>query len=159
MKFSAGLSVALAVVVSGTALIMNPPKATVFELRTLELQFLNQRRSFYRPLVFGKILENRPSVYLSHYLENISYGLDINYYFFASHPRERAGFSEGQHIPALLLPLFLIGLVYQLAKKRFAPSIYFLTSLGIISFFTPFDTYALILYPYFVVTSFIWLIQ
>lgn len=152
-----GMGILIAFVACGTALILRPPTDSIFSFKGVEIHFLNQRRSFYPSVLLGKLFENKVSVYYSHYLTNISYGLDPNFYFFASHPRERVGFSEYQRLPLWLFPLFLFGIFKLLAKGQYLLVVYFLTSLAIISFFVPFDKYAFILYPFFILSSFTWL--
>ncbi len=152
------VGVLISIVVCGIIVMLNPPHDTVFTIYEEEIHFLNQRRSFYPNKLLGKLLENKVSVYFSHYLTNISYGLDPNFYFFASHPRERAGFSEHQRLPLWLFPLSLAGLFMQLTNGKYILVIYFLASLLIISFFAPFDNYAFVLYPFFILAPFTWLI-
>lgn len=149
----------IAGIVCGLALIGQPPKDTIFSLAPGELQLINQRRSYYSNQVIGKLLENKITVYVSHYVTNLSYGLDPNFYFFASHPRERAGYPEYLRLPLWLLPFFLVGLVRQLSKRALAPTVYFLVSLGVIAFFKPFDTYAFVLYPFIILSACTWLID
>lgn len=160
MRFSRLLiGILLAVIACGGAVIINPPKKTILDFRETELGLLNQRRSFYPSNFLGKLLENKFGVYSSHYLTNISYGLDINFYFFASHPRERLGYTEFQRLPVWLLPFFLFGIFTQLKRHHYVLTVYYFTSLFIVSFFVPFDNYAYVLYPFFILSSFSWLIK
>lgn len=43
--------------------------------------------------------------------QNFFETIDINQYFFASHPRERVGFREFEKFPYIFLPFFIIGII------------------------------------------------
>lgn len=85
---------------------------------------LNQRH-FHYAADLGGIYQNKLSVYIynniapfSHQLEsNIFSTLDLNLYFFASHPRERSGIEEFNKYPSLFLPFFIIGSLFLGAKR------------------------------------------
>lgn len=46
------------------------------------------------------------------YQQNLFYNWDPNLYFFSSHPLERTGVDEFSKFSSLLLPFFIIGLIY-----------------------------------------------
>lgn len=100
-----------------------------------------KRQNFYAE-GFGKLYRNRIGIY---YFENINSPLfkiqrnlfsniDMNLYFFASHPRERGGLIEFEKYLYIFLPIFLYG-VYEVAKQRkFILGYYFISALLISSF-------------------------
>lgn len=146
----AGIIAVTAVVIS---LLAIKPKSNIFRIGPNELYFINQTRAYY-PTTVGKYFQNKLHLYLGHYLQNISYGLDVNYYFFGSHPRERAGHTETKWLSSLLLPFFIFGLFRQFKNRHYEFTIYFLTALGIISIFD-FDQLAFLLIP-FVLFNTLW---
>lgn len=50
------------------------------------------------------------------YLQNVSYTVDPNLYFFRSHPREKSGIDEYEKYSPFVLPLFIIGVVFILVN-------------------------------------------
>lgn len=130
------------------SLILIKPTSTIFSFKPGELFSLNERRGEYPHPLIGKIFENKISQYFYHYQTNIFYGLDINYYFFGSHPRERAGYSEFNRLPWWLLPFFILGVYWQVKHRQYELIIYFLITLLTISFFNT-DIYSFLLLPFF----------
>lgn len=64
---------------------------------------------YYFP--FAHWLEERPeSIIFYNILENTSKVIDVNYYFFASHPRETTESGSSEKFTYLLLPFLIIGL-------------------------------------------------
>lgn len=55
---------------------------------SLDLYYLNQRRSFYPHPLLGKIFENKLVIILNKVQDPIFRVLDLNRYLFSSHPRE-----------------------------------------------------------------------
>lgn len=56
-------------------------------------------------------LEARPEILIFYKLQtNISEVVDPNLYFFANHPRERAGLKEYEMFPYILIPFFIFGI-------------------------------------------------
>lgn len=96
-----------------------------------EIFQINQRRSYY-PLSVGRIFENRPTLTIYKFNRNLSYNLDPNLYFFATHPRERSGIAEFKKYSFLLFPFFIIGIISLIIKKN-TFLITYLTSATIIS--------------------------
>jgi len=87
------------------------------QLLTPEDQVRLNERHFYYSQELGAIFLNRK---ILNYYKNYSLlvyklerdlfsNLDLNLYFFASHPRERAGVSEFEKFPPFLFPFFMIG--------------------------------------------------
>ncbi|MBI2596857.1 hypothetical protein HYW41_01760 [Candidatus Daviesbacteria bacterium] len=104
---------------------------SIFRYSTLEIQQLNKRHEFYANGL-GKIYTNRISLSyfkdfnlpISKLQRNFFGNLDPNQYFFASHPRERAGVEEFQKYIPLFLPFFVIGLLYSIHVPLLALLIY-----------------------------------
>lgn len=59
---------------------------------------------------YGIMYHYRIEPMLANYEENLFENMDVNGYFFASHPRERGGFNEYPKFYGIFLPFFLIGL-------------------------------------------------
>lgn len=128
-------------------------KEVIFKILPEEIFQINTRRSYYKNKFLGKILENKITLYFYKYQKNFFQGLDINYYFFANHPRERAGVKEYEKFPWVCLPVFLIGLFWQIKKKMFLLLFYFFSCLAIFSFFN-LDRFSYLLFPFFVICFF-----
>lgn len=77
---------------------------------------------------------------ISKYLRNISYAIDPNLYFFASHPREKSGIDEFEKFPPILLPFFILGFLYYLVnlQKNKLLSTYLILSMIVTGFLTPY---------------------
>lgn len=128
---------------------------TIFKLNSEDIQQINTRRSYYSNQTLGKIFENKPGFFLDKYKENFFQGLDLNYYFFANHPRERAGVEEKEKIYWIWLPIFLIGFIWSLKKSFLLPSLIFLAILSFVSIFAGADGFNLILVPFFIINIYL----
>jgi len=92
-------------------------------------------RTFWIPAAHW--LENRrESIAFFRILDNISYVVDPNLYFFANHPRQRVGIKEFEKFPYILTPFFVIGLfqLFRSEKDRPFLSVMIMVPLVIISF-------------------------
>lgn len=127
---------------------------TIFKLNPEDIQQINARRSYYSNQTLGKIFENKPGFFLDRYKENFFQGLDPNYYFFANHPRERAGTAEKEKIYWFWLPVFLIGFAWSLKNSILLPDLIFLGILAIAGFFSKIDNFNLFLVPFFLLNIF-----
>lgn len=106
-------------------------------------QILKQdKRHLFYSAELGKLYTNKISLYyytrlsepLARLQRNLFSNLDINLYFFGSHPRERAGVEEFEKYFFLILPFFLIG-VFSVIKKRYLNlGLYFLAVLPMSAF-------------------------
>ncbi|MDP2860303.1 MAG: hypothetical protein Q8N98_01155 [bacterium] len=68
---------------------------------------------------FNRWIEKRPeAIAVSNFGENFFESIDLNLYFFANHPRERAGVWEFEKLPFLFLPFFLYGLFLIVSSSR-----------------------------------------
>lgn len=88
---------------------------------------LDQRNRYYSKdlgeLFLNKYVLNyyqNYNPYISKFQHNFFANLDPNLYFFASHPRERAGINEFEKFPSFYFLFFLLGIIYilQLQPKR-----------------------------------------
>lgn len=92
---------------------------SIFRNSALDIQQLNKRHEFYANGL-GKVYTNRISLTyfnkfnlpLSKLQSNFFGNLDLNLYFFASHPRERLGVEEFEKYLPIFLPFFLLGFLY-----------------------------------------------
>lgn len=102
---------------------------------------INDRHYFYFENL-GKLYNNKISIYLYNNIlptwykfeENLFSVIDLNLYFFNSHPREREGVEEFKKYPFLLIPFFLIGLVYLVNKRAKLVLVYAATTILINGF-------------------------
>jgi hypothetical protein len=125
-------------------------KRLIWPLKNEEVLMINQRRSFYKNSFIAKSLENKANFVLTKYKKNLFQVLDPNYYFFASHPRERAGVNEIKKFPWVSLFLFLPG-VYLLVKNKESLILFFSLSLVfLISFFEKIDQPSFFVCPFVV---------
>ncbi len=111
----------LLLLVLGVILLMGEFDNTLLTTSPTETSILNQRHG-YLAEGLGKIFTNK---YVLHfyklqeygtatgkYLQNVFYSLDPNLYFFRSHPREKAGIDEYNKYSPIVLPLFVIGVLF-----------------------------------------------
>jgi len=129
--------------------------STIFKTNPEDIYQINTRRSYYPNQLLGKVFENKFTFFLDKYKENIFQGLDLNYYFFANHPRERAGVEEKEKIYWIWLPIFLIGFIWSLKKSFLLPSLIFLAILSFVSIFAGADGFNLILVPFFIINIYL----
>lgn len=128
---------------------------TIFKVTPEDIQQINTRRSYYPSQFFGKIFENKLVFYLDRYEKNFFQGLDLNFYFFANHPRERAGAAEEEIFFWFWLPIFLIGFWGSLKKCFLLPNLIFLIFLSVIGFFAKVDNFIIVLTPFLAVNLFL----
>ncbi len=101
----------------------------------------NRRHSFYAASL-GKIYTNKIGLLyytkisdpLTRLQKNLFSNLEINLYFFASHPRERTDANEFEKYSFLLLPFFLIGIFYMVKKNILSLELFFLAAILISAF-------------------------
>lgn len=122
----------------------------IFELSQEEIFFINTRRSYYESKFSGKIFENKPLRFLYNYQKNLFQGIDLNYYFFGNHPRERVGIKEINKFSFLFLPFFLYGLFLNIKDKNVLVFLYFFVSLFLASLFKQIDTFSFLFFPFIV---------
>lgn len=118
---------------------------SIFRISATGVQQLNKRHEFYAHNL-GKLYTNRISLsYFKNYsfsllkLERNFFGnLDPNLYFFASHPRERAGIDEFEKYTPIFVPFFIIGFIYSICRPKLNLVAYFISMLLISSFISPY---------------------
>lgn len=118
---------------------------SIFRNSALDIQQLNKRHEYFAKGL-GKIYTNRFSlslykdfsVPLYKLQRNFFSNLDINLYFFASHPRERAGVEEFNKYWPVFLPFFTAGLLFVVYKRKSKIIIYILIISLISAFISPF---------------------
>lgn len=117
---------------------------SIFRNSSLDVQQINKRHEFYANNL-GKIYTNRFSlIFFKEYSlpiyklqKNLFSNLDTNLYFFASHPRERAGVEEFKKYSPIFLPFFLIGFLYLLYVPLLGILIYSVPILFLYSIISP----------------------
>lgn len=118
---------------------------SILRVSAREEQQLNKRHEFYAHNL-GKIYTNRISLF---YFKNYSFSLlklernffgnlDLNLYFFGSHPRERTGIDEFEKYMPIFAPFFLIGFIYSIFRPKLRIVAYFIIILFISSFISPY---------------------
>ena len=117
---------------------------SIFRNSALDIQQMNKRHEFYASGL-GKLYKNRfVLTYFKDYnfpiskLQRNFFGnLDLNLYFFTSHPRERVGVEEFQKYSPIFLPFFLIGVFYSIYALLSKMLIYSVPILLLSSLFSP----------------------
>lgn len=85
------------------------------------------KRYRYLAADLGKVYRNRLGVFwhkeielpVRKYQSNLFQIMDLNSYFFASHPRERGGVEEFEKFSPFLLPFFVAGIAIFIFKNKF----------------------------------------
>ncbi len=122
-------------------------KTTIFLINQEEIQQINTRRSYYSNNLLGKVFENKITFIFDKWKKNLFQGLDLNYFFFANHPRERAGVVEKEIFNWYWLPIFLVGLYLSLKNYFFIHNLIFIGALCVISLFNKIDNFVIFLIP------------
>lgn len=120
---------------------------TVFSLQELELFTINSRRSYYVNPKLGRMMENKATFFIGKLSRNLFESLDVNYYFFATHPRERSGMIEIKKFPSAFLPFLLLGIYYQLKKKKLLGLFFALSVIFSVSFLQRIDYGSYLFFP------------
>lgn len=105
-------------------------RISLIELSNDQIRERDMRLKEYPPVklsIVGKTVwipvahwfENRKeSIAFFRILDNISYVVDPNLYFFANHPRQRVGIKEFEKFPYILSPFFIIGLFHLFNSEK-----------------------------------------
>jgi len=89
------------------------------ETTSLQKDVIDKRMRLYpNPRIAHWFEQRGESIAFYRILANMGEALDINYYFFANHPRERHGVTESEKFSPLILPLFLMGATKLVLEKR-----------------------------------------
>lgn len=107
------------------------------------VRFDNRHYYFAREL--GKLYTNKFSAYyytnfstfLYKYQTNLFLNLDPNLYFFASHPREKSGIDYFEKYSPLLLPFFVLGIIWLFSNKSWSMFVYLILVTIISGFILP----------------------
>lgn len=100
---------------------MNATDEQLFATRRYELSMVNPN--------LGRYLENKPLYIFHKFEQNLLRTMDLNLYFFGSHPRERSGIKEFEKFSFLFLPFFILGLLKLVKSSPWQLSISFLIPL------------------------------
>lgn len=115
-------------------------RADLYSVSNDQKRLQDLRLSAYPPtrLPVAYWLEAKPVFVAAARLQaNFFEAMDINLYFFASHPSERVGVKEFEKFPYILLPAFIIGAIAQFNRKKavlaiaFLAPVFFVTRYGI----------------------------
>lgn len=117
-----------------------------------EEQLLNSRRT-QLPTTFGRYLQSKPTNMFYKFQQNFFRTSDINIYFFAEHPRERAGIKEFNKFHFICLPFFLIGIFISLKSRSWQLLLALLIPMILLSIIGPDNPLGpFSLYPFFAVS-------
>jgi hypothetical protein len=89
--------------------IPNNINYSIYDRSSLETITINTERSYY-PSFIASFFANKINYTFLKYQENVFTLLDPNYYFFASHPRERGDYVNFEKFPFIFILLFFFGL-------------------------------------------------
>ena len=110
-------------------------------------------KTFHYPL--GNLFDGRKETIAFYRLQqNLFESLDLNYYFSATHPRERVGIIEFEKFPFIYLPFFVIGLfLIQYQKIKLFLCLTFIVPLLLLTFIGPNSTLgSFVLFPFVLAT-------
>lgn len=107
----------------------------LFKKTQLDISTYEVRHEYYAKEL-GRLYKNRIGInYLKKYVPNeyriekkLFSILDLNLYFFASHPRERGGVEEFEKFPFVYIPFFVLGIITYLKKPKKVFLYYFLAA-------------------------------
>jgi hypothetical protein len=96
---------------------------------------------------FARVVQNKYTVFLDKFSNNLFINLDLNNYFFSFHPRETANYQNLNKFPFFVLPIFLFGL-YALLGSPKNPLLRVLAILILgLSIFDNLDKWNIVLWP------------
>ncbi len=114
-------------------MLTKPFDGSLFSIGETEQYLVNQESSYF-PLNLGRVFKNKDLLAFGKLEDNFFSDIDLNLYFFASHPRERSGVKEFSKFSSLLIPFFILGIFQVFIKKNKLLQIYFGASILISSF-------------------------
>lgn len=114
------------------------------KLESYEEIKINDRHKYYAKEL-GNLFLNKYSLnfyknynpYFYKFQSNFFSVLDPNLYFFASHPRERAGINEFEKFPSIYLIFFIFGIIYILQFQARVTIVYLIMAAFISGFISP----------------------
>lgn len=89
----------------------------IWEKSDLDIITITAQRSYYP--AFGSAFHNKYFLAANKYQQGLMSAIDINYYFFASHPRERATIEDFEKFLPIFIPLLILGII-KLFKNIFS---------------------------------------
>ena len=123
---------------------------TIFESDYQAQQVILRNINLYPNIPLARFFQNKLVVISKKYFDNFISLIDPNYYFFASHPREVVNGQNYFRLPFILIfPLFW----FMFKTKHKSKKAILLSTLAVIlilSFFTNFYQYDLVLWPLFI---------
>ena len=123
---------------------------TIFESDYQAQQVILRNINLYPNIPLARFFQNKLVVISKKYFDNFFSLIDPNYYFFASHPREVVNGQNYFRLPFILIfPLFW----FMFKTKHKSKKAILLSTLAVIlilSFFTNFYQYDLVLWPLFI---------
>lgn len=111
IRFGFVIHVLLAMVVGLPRQAQDPSESDLITMT------INRRRSYYPSSPVARFFENKLVFKAANFEKSIFGSLDINHYFFASHPRETV-YHGPEIINFTLLPLVFVGMFNQSALSR-----------------------------------------
>lgn len=104
----------------------------------------------YQNVFLARLFQNKWLIPLEKFKKNLFSLLDLNYYFFNSHPRELADNQNLVRLPFVLVFFVLSGLINLSSyRKGLFYGGLFLISIASLSFLKNFDQFDLLLWPFF----------
>lgn len=97
----------------------------------------------------AKVIQNKFTIYLDKFTNNIFLNLDLNNFFFSFHPRETGKDQNLNKYPFAILPLFLFGIYALFSKKDFTIFFIFIFLVSYLSLFANSPLIDFILWPIF----------
>ncbi len=133
---------------------LNLEPQTIFVQDYQGRQLILRNINLYPNVYLARLFQNKAVIVTNKYFNNLFNILDLNYYFFGSHPREVVGGLNYTRLPLLtILPILWFLFITQHPKKKT-----FLLSISIfiliISFFINHYVYDFILWPFFLLFIF-----
>lgn len=110
------IALLLICIVINTLFVIKGFDKSLFQQSILEKLSVNTKRSYY-PYLVGNIFQNKLTLGVNKYEKNFFANLDINLYFFKSHPRERPGVEEFNKYPQIFIVFFFLGVIRFLKSK------------------------------------------
>lgn len=81
----------------------------IWEKSDLDIITITAQRSYYP--AFGSAFHNKYFLAANKYQQGLMSAIDVNYYFFASHPRERATIDDFEKFLPIFIPLLILGMI------------------------------------------------
>jgi hypothetical protein len=153
-KISYNLLIIITLLSWPLSLLINKPSfsfESIFYKTSTEISTYNQAYSLGK-VPLNQIFYGKHSIYLDHFTNNFFNHIDINNYFFMSHPRENLPENTSRFkypfISLIGLLVFIIKILKIDIKTRPSPYFYLLILVFLLSFIKKSDGYDFIFYPF-----------